>query len=523
MQDLRVRSEELGGSPLSLLIQTARVPDGWAVRPPASIEEWRIRLASSSRASASWLDPLRDAFAATGAASARLQRVADAGGALIATGQQPGLFGGPLYTWNKALSALALADRLEEVTGVAACPIFWAATDDADFEEARWTILAERGGSRRVRLPSAPPTGTPMSLARIGDASELLSALEMASGSATYTAPLAAARRAYADPQQTIGGAYLSLLRSILEPLGIPVIDASHPSLREAMRDLLLEAVSRASRIRDALQARDAEIVRLAGSPQVESDPSRTLVFSLQGGIRTRLPLGAPLPGGDSILSPNVLLRPIAEAEILPVAAYVAGPAELAYFAQVTAVAEELGARRPVAVPRWSCSVIEPHVQRALDRLGVPLDALRDLPAIERSVAERQTPAGISKALAEWRDSISREAARFAADLPAELSLPAESLEGARLAMLRRIDRLERRVRAAVKRQHDEIFVDLRTASGALFPEGERQERMLNFIPMLARHGPLLIDRMIDGASQHAATLVAPSPARALPQAHAEL
>jgi uncharacterized protein YllA (UPF0747 family) len=91
------------------------------------------------RASASrgWLYVLRPAFAASGAAAARLERVAAGRGIVVTTGQQPGLFGGPIYTWSKALSALTLADEIEATTGIPAAPVFWAANDDRRFRRGR--------------------------------------------------------------------------------------------------------------------------------------------------------------------------------------------------------------------------------------------------------------------------------------------------------------------------------------------------------------------------------------------------
>src|SRR4029434_6671593 len=95
-----------------------------------------------------------------GAAQARLERVASARGIVVTTGQQPGLFGGPIYTWSKALTALTLADEIEAATGVPTAPVFWAANDDADFGEACWTAVGVRGGGERLRGPARAARGT---------------------------------------------------------------------------------------------------------------------------------------------------------------------------------------------------------------------------------------------------------------------------------------------------------------------------------------------------------------------------
>ena len=163
MTDVRIVTEPLGGSPLSRALQERRAPRDWTAAAPSSVEGWREQVAS--RASArDWTSAwrcLEPALNASGAARERLQRVIDAKGVVVTTGQQPGLFGGPIYTLSKAVSAIALADALEEATGVPAAPIFWAATDDADFAEASTTAVARQGGLEVLRSEVVPPAGTP--------------------------------------------------------------------------------------------------------------------------------------------------------------------------------------------------------------------------------------------------------------------------------------------------------------------------------------------------------------------------
>src|SRR5688572_2945265 len=115
----RVITEALGGSPLSLAVQTGRLPAEIRLWRPSSPQEWSEH-ASRVRAGLddAWLERIRAALNPGGAAAKRLDRVAAERGIVVTTGQQPGLFGGPVYTLSKALSALALADSLEKQLGV---------------------------------------------------------------------------------------------------------------------------------------------------------------------------------------------------------------------------------------------------------------------------------------------------------------------------------------------------------------------------------------------------------------------
>jgi bacillithiol biosynthesis cysteine-adding enzyme BshC len=516
LTDLQVITEPLGGSPLSLAAQAGTVPDAWYPKQPETPAAWQgyMQPVAKRFAGGQWLPALEPALAASGEAAGRLRRVASGYGVLITTGQQPGLFGGPVYTFSKALTALALADELEARTGVPTAPVFWAATDDADFAEARWTKVAISNRVVGLELRDAPPPGTPMSAVPLGDVMTQLEVLGHASGSAAFAQALDAVRAAYQDGA-TVGSAYVELLRALLEPLGVAVLDASHAAVRRRGAGVLREALLRAPEIALALRKRGDELRAAGFEPQVADVADLSLVFSLQGRTKQRIPLRDARAVAESArsddLSPNVLLRAVVERAVLPTAAYAAGPAELAYFAQVSAVADTLGVERPLAVPRWSCTIIEPHIQRILDRLGTDYMDVREPHDLEGRLARAAMPRSVEAALARVRDAIDRAVATLSADTEAAALLPTPAVVGAQGSLVDRLRRLERRYVAAVKRREEELMRDVATARAHLYPDGVRQERALNFIPMLARQGPPLLAAMRDASGAHARALVGAS------------
>lgn len=509
MSALVIRTEPLGGSPLSRAAVDGSVPAGWYERRPTGMEGWHDRVRSvAASVPGDWHQRLAPAMAASGAAAARLARVVAAGGAVVVSGQQPGLFGGPIYTWSKALSALALADELEEATGVPVLPVFWAATDDADFAEAAATWIAGRDGAVRLALPARETNGRPMADVPLGDVEALLAQLVEAAGSAADPAPLDAVRAAY-GPGETVGSAYLRLLRALLEPLGVAVLDASHPSVRQAGEPLLRRALVRAAEVEQALEARTAMIAAHGFTPQVAPVPGLSLVFARDGAGKARVPIAraaAVAAEPDAELGPNVLLRPVVERAILPTLAYVAGPGELAYFAQVSAVAEVLEAAAPLALPRWSCTLVEPDVQALLDRHGLDVGDLADPHAVERRLAQALLPDEVADTLAELRTAVARAAERLAGT-PADL-LPHTVATGFQGQLEHRIGRLERRYRAAVARREQGLMREVAVLRGTLHPGGQRQERALNLIPLLARFGSDTLREMAAVAREHARTLL---------------
>lgn len=505
--DATLVTESLGGSPLARAAVSESAPRGWYAERPRDAAAWRAYVRTVAEPpDGHALETLLPAIQADGPAAERLERVVREGGVLVTTGQQPGLFGGPLLTWLKALTAIAVADELEALTGVPAAPLFWAATDDADFEEARGTRVALPGGARSLASHVVPPAGTPMAAAPLGDIREELELLLAASGSAIDRAPLEAVYDAYTS-DATIGGAYVALMRRLLHPLGASVLDASHPCVLEAARPLLRRALERADALSARVAARSREIEAAGMTPQVAEVPGLSLVFAYEGGVKRRIAQREASVSADMRLGPTVLLRPVLERVLLPTAAYCAGPGEIAYFAQASAVAEGLDVAVPLVMPRWSATVIEPQVQRTLERLGITRDELQRAHEVEGRLARAALPAPVAADLAALREDVERRLAALEID-DTEGLVPSAAVQGTRRALLHRLERLERRYVASTKRREAALMNDVATVRGALHPDGKRQERALNFVPLLARQGRPLVAAMQAEARRHARGLL---------------
>lgn len=503
-----ILTEPLGGSALSRAARAGELA-AWYRSVPAGTQAWKAYASEVRRSvSADWLDELSAAFDAKGVAAERL-RAASERGLVVTTGQQPGLFGGPLMTLNKALSARALADVLERELEVPVAPVFWAATDDADFDEAAHVWVSITGGAVDLRLERHAPAGTPVSAVPMGpDVSVLIDGLVASCGSFS-TAPLLDDVKGIYRPGETIGGAYLALLRRVLEPLGIAVLDASHPAVQARARPMLTRAATRAPALQRALQERENAIRARGYAPQVAEVSGLSLVFTSEGGTKRRLPIDAAVNVSDAdqtSLSPTVLLRPVVERSVLPTGAYIAGPGEYAYFAQVSAVAQTLDAHTPLVLPRWSATILEPRIQRQLDALGATVDEIRQPHLTERRLARELMPDGAASGVRVLREHADADVDALRAATNG--LVPDAVLEGFRRSVIHRVERLERRLLAATKRREAEVMNRLATVRGVLQPDGVRQERKLSFVPFLARYGDDLVVDMIDQAKDHARALV---------------
>lgn len=519
----RVISQSVAANPLAAAAISGEAPTGWYESIPRDSSEWRARIDAVRRDFApDWLDRLSPAIEATGSAKERLAASANGRGIVVTTGQQPGLFGGPVYTLSKALSALAVADALQEATGLPVAPVFWAATDDTDFREASTTVVAGSGGAQLLRIDHTEPLGRPMASMPLGDVSDQLDALLRSAGSAIDPKPLELVQRFYTK-RETVGSAYVGFLRALFAPLGISVIDASHDATRAAAAPILQEALRQAAAIAANIAEQNRAIEAAGFVPQVQDVPGLSLVFSTVSGSRRRIPIKAAGKQGENAdLGPNVLLRPVVERAILPTGAYIGGPAEIAYFAQLGPIADAIGAYRPLIVPRWSATIIEPHVARILEKLHLDPADLRDPHEAESRVARERVSGEVLERLASTRAAIDQKLDDLSEAVATEGALVSAAVTGGlRANMLRRLDRFERRLLAAAKKQHAATMQEIATARGSLYPFGKPQERSLNFVPLLARYGPGLLDDMLTEARGHAHRLIDDRPHRAREQATA--
>lgn len=509
---IRVVTRDIGGSALARRALEGGLPAWYAPRLTGPAAWTRATTAIADEfASRPWLESLLPALAPSGAPVARLDAASRGRGIVVTGGQQPGLFGGPLYVLHKAVTILELANALEAVTGRPVAPVFWAATDDADFAEASHVGVVRNGKLDMLEMGAPPFEGHAMSRTPLGDVTALLARLDEACGSAPDAGILDAVHGAYRGPA-SVGSAYVALLRTLLEPLGIAVLDASHAAVREAGHATIISALNNAEPIAAALGARTRAIADAGFRAQVADVANLSLVFErMDDGTRRRVPVRSSHDASAGVaasrLGPNVLLRPILERQILPTVTYVGGAGEVAYFAQVSAVAEAMRLPVPRIAPRWSGTLVEPHVEAILRRLGATMDDFLDPHAMEGRVAHEGVSRGVRDALAHLRAAVERSCDELRSDEQTTEQL-SRSMETMRAGVEHRLARLERRYSAAVKQKGSQDLRDVALTRATLYPNGAPQERVLSFIPFLARYGGELIEQIRAQARAHVAAVI---------------
>ena len=431
-----------------------------------------------------------------------------AGGAVLAvtTGQQPGLFTGPLYTIYKALSAIALARRRERELGggVPVVPVFWVAGDDHDFAEANHTsFLNAAGDLAHIVLRERPADAALAPLARERCGDEIHAALEqLKSGTpeTEFKADVVRWLEAAYRPEATLADACAEALNALLGPRGLAVLRAYDRGAKQAAAPWVLRALDHtladgytpvfveAAQGRDRLEANgDAYVTRRSGERFSRADLER-------------LAREAP-----ERLSPNVLLRPVVEAALLPTLAYAAGPAELKYLRDAAPLYNALGVTRQTPVPRWSGVIVEHRVEKLLQRHGLALDVLDGKPGeLEARLVRESLPPEAAESFGTLRQEIEARYAGLARVVSAVDPTLERTVQSARNAALAGTQEIEKKLIASLKRESETLLRQISRARDAVYPRGEPQERVLTLASFLIRYGPGLLDALGDEVARWA-------------------
>lgn len=434
-------------------------------------------------------------WGADAAAAAAAERLSAPDALAVVTGQQPGLFGGPLYSLVKAMSAVAAAREVERDTGRPTVPVFWIEGDDHDFEEIRtaWVLGAD-GEPRSFRYrPEEEAPGVP-AFRRLLDESvgPLLEEVAASLPRTEFTdETLAMAREAYA-PGRSLVEAFGRLMLALSRETGLVVLDPTTAAIKRAALPMYRAAATGRSEGRRRIESANARLAEFGFRPQAATDGYG--IFSTEGpdGRRRRWePSGKasetpPLPPAES-LSAAVLLRPLVQDFLLPTIAYIGGPSELAYHAQIGGLYDLHGLPRPLVLPRHQVTVLTPAQQRVLDRDGVAFDDLAagDESALNRLAADPRA----TEALATARSTVETgmESVESAlTTLDPTLTAASQKARGRILSTLSDLE--SKALRAAKRRDEDRRRRYLRTRS-ALFPSGVPQERRLSPLVFVNRYG----------------------------------
>ncbi|HEX5835837.1 MAG TPA: bacillithiol biosynthesis cysteine-adding enzyme BshC [Pyrinomonadaceae bacterium] len=435
----------------------------------------------------------------------------------VVSGQQAGLFTGPLYTIYKALSAVKLAGCLRQ-RGTKAVPVFWIAAEDHDFAEVALAELIGRDCQlKRVSVDAnlhteAQPVGHVVldhSITQVIDQLfELSPASEFAADMKTLVQNAWQPGRAYAE-------AFATMMTSLLGR-GLIFLDPLDTELKKLAAPLYATAAERAADLGAALEQRSRDLEAAGYHAQVlatansfplflhdDTGKRHALTRDDNGKYRTKendtaytaQELAAMARETPERFSPNVTLRAVVQDYLLPTIAYYGGAAEIAYFAQTAEVYRLLDRPATPILPRSSLTMIERHTGRVLERYGLTLaDFFEGLEPVIKRVVEEHLGAGTAKRFAATEDKINQELDRLRDELKSVDPTLASALDTGRKKINYQLEGLHTRFVRAQMARDEAAHRQLQRAFDQLYPNKDLQERHINITSLLSRHGTYVIE-----------------------------
>ena len=449
----------------------------------------------------------------------------------VVSGQQAGLFTGPLYTIYKALTAVKLAGCLRQ-RNTKAVPVFWIAAEDHDFAEvAKVEFVSRDCQLKSVEVSSQiHDEGQPVGRVVLDESvhavvNELFELLPNSEFSDDVKALVLSAWQ----PGRGFVESFATMMTSLLGSHGLIFLDPLDPALKKLAAPLYSAAAKQAPEIAKAIEKRSADLEADGYHAQVmatansfplflhdEKGARRAVVRSDDGKYKAK-ELDAEYTADELAdlalktperFSPNVTLRAVVQDYLLPTIAYYGGAAEIAYFAQTAEVYRVLGRPATPILPRSSLTMIERHAGRVLERYELTLeDFFEGIDPVNKRVVEEYLGADTAKLFAKTEQNVNDELDRLRQDLQSIDPTLANALDNGRKKINYQLDGLRSRFVRTQMSRDEAAHRQLQRVFEQLYPNKDLQERHINITSLLARHGTYVIEWIFNainlGSDEH--------------------
>ncbi|MEX0685901.1 MAG: bacillithiol biosynthesis cysteine-adding enzyme BshC [Balneolales bacterium] len=432
----------------------------------------------------------------------------------VATGQQMAIYGGPIFTVFKTITTIFLAKRLSATTGKKVVPVFWLADEDHDFEEISGIKLPIGSEIKDIKLP---PRENGPSVGRIDISDSLPEFREQVYQLLPDTDFKDELMNLLDDAYESgnLKTGFARLLSSLFSKHGLIFAGSDFIPFKQRLIEPLQNAIINADSIHDVLD-RQSSLIGAKYHQQAQIQGTTLFLHTEKHG-RVRLNnLDEKWSSEDGqqwdkqeilnlaqnhpeLFSPNVFLRPILQDCLLPNIAYVGGPAEIAYYGQMSTVYPMFGIDMPVILPRLSATLVETSIERIMNQLPFnPFDYKARIEDLDKAYIDKIEYGEVDQIFSDWKDEIKNigdEYIQYISEFDASLKGSAGK-ETANYC--KSIDKLQQKLKRTIKQKEETQLNRIRKIRQHLFPNGVLQEREVSILHFMNKYGINIWDQILD-------------------------
>ncbi|MBD3184088.1 bacillithiol biosynthesis cysteine-adding enzyme BshC [Candidatus Poribacteria bacterium] len=439
----------------------------------------------------------------------------------VITGQQAGILTGPLYTIYKAMTAVKLAQSLENKHDADFIPVFWIETNDNDMEEVNHLNLLD-SDSNLIKMEYTPEDYKPgCSMKDVildNDFKDFIDNLKDEFPDTDFRNKVFGLIEESYKPSRNLGDAFGRMMAGLLGDYGLVLFDPSDKEAKELMSPVFRREIENPLKCTEIINSAGEKLNGMGYESQVEKSDDSTCLFIENEGIRekllyrnsvfvmenkdeslTMLELLEILDSQPWRFSPNVALRPVTQDFIFPTAAYVAGPGEISYFAQLRGIYDFNGVVMPVIYPRSSFTLVETKVERVLNKNDL---SLKDLETPYEKLFSELSKDMASDELKEKLSASRNKIEDILGELSSELADFDPNMKNIVNSVTKKIDHqinvMEQKLYQIQRSRNDILRNQIKRACMNIYPDGKPQGRVFNIVQYLVLYGLGLIDDIME-------------------------
>tara|TARA_R110002126_G_scaffold15320_2_gene63071 strand:- start:1369 stop:2976 length:1608 start_codon:yes stop_codon:yes gene_type:complete len=443
----------------------------------------------------------------------QLHKLAKDDSLVIVTGQQLGVYGGPLFTVNKTISAILLAKEWEKKLSRPIVPVFWLADEDHDFEEVSWFGIPGNEEFSKVEYKENSKDEMVSDIPITSSIKELKESIKEEMFETDFSNDLWALFDSWYEEGVTFGKAFAQMMDELFGKYGLLIVGSNSKAIKSLVANSFKSSIENASEINNSLKKQSEKLSDEFHQQVVLGDSNLFYIDEKKKRIKIELN-GDNWKAGDQTwsktelvkliesnpeqFSPNVFLRPVIQDQLLPTLGYVAGPGEVAYYGQMKELYPHFDLEMPVIFPRFSATLIESGIDRILDKIPFEFHRYGErIEDLEKEYAKRSESTDVEALFNEWKtgiESISEKPTEVIKEIDGSLGgLVGKTVSGFETEL----DKLKGRVYRSIKQQEQTQLQRIRKIKAQLYPDNGLQERMVSFMYFMNKYGIDIWDELI--------------------------